>query len=685
MLIIKQINPTGAFSYGRSATIGVERRGLVNLVGVNEDSGGDSNGSGKSSLFNVVCEVLFGENPTGVSGAEVVNQVWGQGMASRVEFVSWEGIPYRVTYCREWKEDFYPVDNDNAAPYRGTTLFMDKWVDGCWRDSRGPSMAETRKAILAAVGVSYGRFVSVSYLSHRVGSRFLRGTNKDRVDILSGITGVEEWDKVLSNCRTEKGALQAQVGAVQSQIDFHRGALEELQRNLKELSQVDWETKALEYRAALAPKELAAAALEVRMKGQEKAIQDLVLQQQAVYSQGSAGVLSQEIADLSMEEARLRNPVNLEASLPQFDPRLDQDIVTRKAEVDAAKGQIQVFLRKGDLRGLEACPTCGTRITAKKKAELETALSDLQARVVELDGFLQEAVVAREEAARRIQEARKAAYDDLKKKADEVAVQIVEKRSRMADSASEWERLGAQAREASAGLLALQREHGAAMQEVATLRGWYDQCAQAIERKATFQKHADERIGKITEMESSIASSRAELEVVDWLISNIPFIKLHRLSVTMVSLSQRINQYLSEMGDTVRVNVSSFEEKKSSKGAADMKDLLKSEVKVEVVDGAKNIDPRLYSDGEVSKLSNAIVRSLHDLALQSGHGCNLILLDEIFAFVDQTNGQRIAESFKGISAWTTLITDNSGHVNNLLTFNETWTARKRQGLTTLEV
>jgi len=673
------------FSFGRSATINMERRGLVNLVGVNEDSGGDSNGSGKSSLFNVVCEVLFGENPTGVSGAEVVNQVWGMGMAARVEFVSWEGVCCRVTYCREWKEDFYPVDNDNAAPYRGTTLFLDRWVDGCWRDSRGASMAETRKAILTAVGVTYGRFTAISYMSHRVGSRFLRGTNKDRVDILAGITGVEEWDKILSNCRTAKGSFQTEVLGVQSQIDFHRGALEELQRNIRELSATDWNAKAQEYLGPLKDKQAAVLELQMKARVLEKQIADLSQQQRDVYSQGSAGALSQEIADLSMEEAKLRNPVNIEALLPAFDPGLDQQIILRKSAVDSAKGQVQAWLRKGDLRASDTCPTCGGKITAKKKAELAKELEELQANIVAMDGLLQEAVAARETAVQGIQEARKKSYDDLKAQADAVAVQIQEKRAAMAESSSEWERIGATIREATTTLLSLQHKQQAVQQEAATLQSYYDQCMQCVERLGTFQKHADERLGKITEMEASIASVKSDLEVVDWLISNIPYIKLHRLSVTMTSLSQRINQYLSDMGDTVRMNISSFEEKKSSKGAGDMKDLLKSEVKVEVVDGAKNIDPRLYSDGEVSKLSNAIVRSLHDLALQSGHGCNLILLDEIFAFVDQTNGQRIAESFKGIAAWTTLITDNSGHVNNLLTFNETWTARKRQGLTTLEV
>jgi DNA repair exonuclease SbcCD ATPase subunit len=139
------------------------------------------------------------------------------------------------------------------------------------------------------------------------------------------------------------------------------------------------------------------------------------------------------------------------------------------------------------------------------------------------------------------------------------------------------------------------------------------------------------------------------------------------------------------MGDTIRVNISSFEVKKSVKGAADMKDMLKSEIKVEVVDGSKNIDPRLYSDGETAKISNAIIRGLYDVASASGQGSNVLLLDEIFSYVDPDNAQKVADSFKKLQAPTTLVTDNSGHVCNLMRFDATWVVQKLNGMTTVLV
>ena len=113
---------------------------------------------------------------------------------------------------------------------------------------------------------------------------------------------------------------------------------------------------------------------------------------------------------------------------------------------------------------------------------------------------------------------------------------------------------------------------------------------------------------------------------------------------------------------------------------------MKSEVKVEIMDGTKNISPKLYSDGEISKISLAVIRALHELARKSNQGCNVMLMDEIFSFVDSNNSQRIAQSLSSfINRGTVFLTDNSGNLNDLINFDNVWVARKKDGKTTLEL
>lgn len=683
MLIIRSVNPTGLFSYGRSGNIDIERRGLVNLIGVNVDTGGDSNGAGKSSLFNAMCEILYGENPTGVNGNGAVNDVWGQGYAGRVEFISWEGIYYRVTSCRDWKENFYAVDTNTKVTYKGTDLYFEKYENEQWMDLRGARMLDTRKLILKATGVTYNRFLSISYLSHRVGSRFLRGTNRERVDILAGITGVEEWDRILKHCRSGLNQRNREVESFEKAFAYQRGALEQVRQQLTQFDQTDWQGQVFQYGKKIEAAELADANIKIEIDGFIAQTETLTQKQRGIYDQSGITGLSQEISDLSAEEARLRSAGNLEEKLPPFDPIHEQHVQDARSRLDVARGTINVFLREGDLRDLEKCPTCGTKITKARKTEMEKYLNQLQDDMQILNETHLGAIKGRDVYNKQTRDARAQAYKDLKGQADAIAKQIEVKRTQMKMSSSEYERITEEIRQISAQVAGLRVKQSSIQTEVNTLQLWVQQAQKAIEDVADLRSDEADRSTQIAKMESAISQTRDDLLVLNWFNSNIPYIKLHRLSLTMSELSEKVNHHLAEMGDTVRVNISSFEEKKSTRGAGDSKDLLKSDVKVEVVDGEKNIDPRLYSDGETAKISNALIRALHEMALRGGHGCNVILLDEIFAFVDLTNSQRVVDSLASICASTTLVTDNSGHVNDLLPFSEVWVARKQNGITTL--
>lgn len=685
MLTIRYVNPTGLFSFGKSANINIECRGLVNLIGVNDDTGGDSNGAGKSSFFNSMCEILYGENPTGVSGNGVVNDVWSQGYAGRVEFVSWEGVYYRVTSCRDWKEDFYAVDTDTKVLYKGTDLYFEKYENEQWKDIRGARMSDTRKLVLEAIGVTYMRFVSISYLSHRIGSRFLRGKNQERVDILAGITGVEEWDRILSSCRTEKNARVKKVEAAEQSIAYERGALEQVRQQLQQFEQTDWKGKVAQYGKQVKDAEGEASNLQVEIDKLTTQTETLSKQQREIYATSGITGLSQEISDLAAEEARLRNPGSLEDNLPSFDPAYEQKVQNSRSKVDVARGTVAVFLRKGDLRSLDICPTCGTKITKVRKVEMTKHFDQLQGEVQNLEVSHREDIAARDAHHAQVQDERAQTYAGMKAQADQIVLQIEKKRANMQASSSEYERLTEEIRQIGMQVSHVRVKQSAAQNEINTLHMWTMQAQKALQDMEVLHSDLEKRLANIIEMEDTISSSKDDLLILDWLISNIPYIKLHRLSLMMTALSEKVNQHLMQMGDTIRVNISSFEEKKSKRGAADAKDLLKSDVKVEVIDGEKNIDPRLYSDGETAKIANALIRALHEMALQGGHGCNVILLDEVFAFVDVTNSQRLVDSLTDVCAATTLVTDNSGHVNDLLPFNEVWVAQKQKGITRLGV
>jgi DNA repair exonuclease SbcCD ATPase subunit len=684
MLTIHSVNPTGLFSYGECNTIQLDNSGLIHLVGVNEDKGGDSNGSGKSSLFNSTCELLYGDNPTGVKNAGVVNSVWNKGTCARLEFTSHENIRYRITYCRGWKKDLYPVDNDNKVSYVGTSLFLDKFVDGVWRDDRGAGMPQTRQKILDAIGIPYDRFISVCYMSSRIGSSFIRGTTKERVDLLSGITGVYEWDKILERARSQKRNYQSQIEAIQRKIAYETGAVDSLKSQIKSVNvgQINVEIKSKE--AFIESLRSQYETLKEKIKGVETDIANLVTERDNSYNQDLVKRINSEIDALNKEYNKITYVPETHVVVPK---ELENAIAESGNKINFLKGKLgSIQSESAKLLDMKDCPLCGGKVSEKKKTnildkiheieeEIEQELKNYQERKIEYDTFVYNAI----EENKRQNEVKRVEKDNLLK-------QVEDKRKESSMALEKYTQLNSTIEGVNRQLSVVKDERSKIKSQGESLKSEIDRLRGRLVDHERMSTQVLEKEDAVTALRGEISGVETEIVTYDWLINNIPYIKLHKLSVSMADLSDMINKYLMEMGDSSKVVIKSFDMKKDIKGAADIKDLLKSEIKLEIIDGNKNIDPKLYSDGEIGKISNAFIRGLHDLALRSGYGCNIMMLDEIFSFIDEGNSQKVSDSFtKSVKGKTVFITDNSGRVRDLVNFDKVWVVRKKNGQSKIEV
>lgn len=766
MLTIYSINPTGMFSYGKCEDIQLMNKGLIHLKGLNHDKGGDSNGSGKSSLFNALCELLFQENPTGVKGDGVINSVWNKGMAGRVLFTAGDGHHYRVTYCRNWKDQLYPVDNDNGIAYLGTNLFLDRYDPDAkiWRDFRGSGMPATHLKILEILGISYERFLAISYMSNRTGNQFLRGTNRDRMDLLVGIIGIGEWDLVQDRARKKKKALNDQIKGMNESIAFERGAIQTLQGQLSNYNAVDWAQQVIKLNVDLNE------ARDRYKKSQEKvvscdaSIQELKNQQSQSYNQEYLASVDNELKLLGVqiqdEERSLSTPISisgdhsLEASRDSLKSSLmslqyslteaqkpvspgliapNADLVRSidsiKEAINRTKGKYE-FVKSQDsnLLSVDNCPTCGQAITDDQKygiinsknlelQSIEKVLneysSDLHRNQAALDSYvsehlerlkkerestlidLQAKIVSVEAEHASICEKIEADIAEKRVKAEQDrtdrSVRLTSLRARMQElnndrqkEIEKYQQFSVQIQQMGETLSGYRSELSKHQSDGMAIKSSIENCESKIKDIQALSAQIEEKQGQIALIDSNIMGLNNDLAVYSWLIDNIPSIKLHKMSLAMSEISNLVNQYFENMGESLRVRISAFAEKAKAKHAADIKDLLKAEVSLEITDGNKNISPRLYSDGEISKVSLAIAKSLHEMARKSGQGCNLMLLDEIFGFVDNNNSERMAQSLSSIlNRGTVFLTDNSGKVQDLVNFSHTWVAEKKNGQTKL--
>lgn len=763
-LTIHSINPTGMFSYGKEDDINLTNKGLIHLLGVNIDKGGDSNGSGKSSLFNALCEILFGENPTGVKGDGVVNSVWNKGMAGRVMFEASDGYVYRVTYCRNWKDNLYLPDNDNNKAYLGTNLFLDKYdpSEKRWMDCQAKGMPETRKKILDILGISYDRFLAISYMSHRTGNLFLRGTNKDRMDLLAGITGIGEWDLVLDGARKKKKALNSQIDGFNQSIAFEQGSINTLKEQLQSYRSFD-----LDNHIAGLNQELETARSNYKLTQEgiaviEAEVADLTTQQSKSYNQETLAIVDQELQSLNIqlsdEERALSMPVNVQPDqelaikanqlyteinqcqseinlnsgpLPvvQAPKQMTDSLSAIEQILNQDRGRLSLIMdQNSNLLDLDNCPTCKGEITQEKKDEIKKAKQDdidkVEASIksyedqavqlkADIEVYVSEQVkkletersdkvkylteqleqlntsynqllqwVEEDKQAKTVKAEEDRAARNLK--VNTLRSQIVDLQAKKQKEVEDYQAFSVRIQEKNNEVSQLKSNLAQYQSNGETIKASIESTETRIRENLALESQIGDKEAQVRILHDEITGINKDLKIYLWLIDNIPSIKLHKMSVAMSEISNLVNDYFTEMGESLRVNISAFAEKNKKKHAADVKDLLKAEVALQIVDGTKNISPKLYSDGEISKVSLAIAKALHEMARKSGQGCNLMLLDEIFGFVDTNNSQRMAQSLSSIlNKGTVFLTDNSGKVKDLVHFNHTWTATKTQGQTKL--
>jgi len=687
MLELVSVNPTGMFSYGPSKDVDLRNKGLVNLVGVNQDKQGCSNGAGKTSLFNAICELLFRQNPTGAKNDEIINNSWDRGFCGRISFKSWEQVPCRVTYCRKWKEVYYEVDNDTETSYTGTSLYFDKFLEGKWRNQCGASMADTSASIVSAIGLSYAQFVSISYMSHRVGSVFLRGSNKERMDLMSGIAGIEEWDRVLDNSRSSRRDLLSSVQDTERKVAFEEGQISALNNQLEGLNRVDWGKQQEEYTVNYAAFKELLTTFNVSLSVKQGELEVLQAQKGALVDGNKLELLHAELSDKEAACSTLGSDFRPpEITADDAYQALLAAKNTKSHELAGLQATVRVVKSGSDvLLSSDQCPTCGAKISKTKKDKYLKSVADAEKAVVAVSVEIEDIGRQMTQFEAISMEARLKLEGEKAQKLGVLQEEIEGKKKEINDLYYEQRKIDPQIQQCNSDISELQQKVSSTEGSIRSLSQYMAQCDENLEKIDVVMGQLSQAGASLLAVNQEVERLSGEVVIVDWVISNVPYIKLHKVSVTMQELSTLANQYLSGMGESIRVEISAFDEKKGKKGAADLKDMLKGEIKVVIRDGLKEIPPKLYSEGETGTISNALVLALNDLAKSLGYGCNVVLLDEIFAFIDGANSQKLAQSIEAPAVGTTFITDNSGNVSNFINFSETWVALKENGITTMEV
>lgn len=694
-----RVLPVGFFSYGEHGWIDLDNKGIVLLQG--------PVGSGKSSLFDVIAEVLYGTSPKrdgtrDVSESDIVNVQLGRACGA-VEFMVGPHR-YRVAYLRNWSGPAPlpgPSAQEGAGEYGGTTVYFERWDGSRWvqqgpdgRDLRYPKMADTWACVEEVTGLSYAAFCSSCYVPQDRALAFVRGKNAEREGILTTLMQLGRYDEATDRAKEKvaenkqqlagfDGVLttlrwrlsnvpEARVEDLRDQVLQAEAAALQCAKQLQELQeQVDTERVLAEGRAR------AAAKLRETLADLNRQIQEQAL---------ATGSLRAE-----MDRARLSAEVALRA-LPTMSPELEaasREKIAAGASVDAENRRLA-----GMLPGAGTCQSCGSVLDEKTLARHK----EEQARRVQIEkGRLsvaeEEEAVCRQRLSESVARERQRADSNRDRQLAEIEARQIEQAAKLVTFEAQRAALQAEIvdkeRPAASSDLAAQvaRLQQAQRQADATLASLRTSLALA-------EQHESQRV----QLALAVAVKEKEQAALDldqtewaWLSKHLPRVKQMKFAAGSGLINEALARHLAVLtGGTTRVTLQPFRLKKEAVKKPEGKrtaDDYVFEFNMQVEEGDKESVPiQLYSGGEKERMTLALVLALWELAASRGE-TSVLLLDEVLSYLDEGSIEKFVHLLEGLrrQVQTVILVGHDPTLAALLRPDEVWQAVKRDGATTIEV
>lgn len=177
----------------RDAHLTFDDKGLVAIKGENKDgTGADSNGSGKSSIFEAIFWCAFGETTKDISSDEIINSEAGKDCAVESTWLDEvTGIEYQINRYRKHKT------------YKDQSRFLVKHPSGPWEDRTKGKNSLTQSLIENALGMDKTVFKAACYASGEDCLDIPGMTDKELKELLEGALPFAKIEPVFLHYKTE--------------------------------------------------------------------------------------------------------------------------------------------------------------------------------------------------------------------------------------------------------------------------------------------------------------------------------------------------------------------------------------------------------------------------------------------------------------------------------------------------
>lgn len=725
MLKILSANPTGLGPFGYHADVVINDCGVVWLNGENRDKG-CNNGAGKSWFFNVIAFCLWGRVETVIGGSmtgsdELSNEILGLGACPRVLFEDGAGVLWRVTVSRKWKApkaNPSPYVQDSPLwPYKGSDIFLERLdhATASWVDERKSESPQTRKKILAIIGISYERYLVTTYLAQGKGLDFLRGTHGQRMAIFTDVMDLGVWDAATAECKVKRDAatkvaldrqvylarLQGEHSAISVLTDEQVAAITESNANAaKAIADAELKREELSTRLAQIAEQIGT----IRVGVNPYAVQVQEHHNKARYE---LHAIEQQLAEkYAQGRAIEQRNQNMRASIYQKrSPAVDQ-LNAKIAAAKASLARVQKSLADFLSGKLTHCPTCGQDLPNKVDgSHLQQDVDNVKAELnmLEAEQTLEvlsfSSVQTCEYTAENDRYVAECAVHKSALEALVLQEQVAKTRHASELAVLEEQRAAYDTSEASktAAIGELTVKQGEVSRHRTSIELWLQQTHSTVQsNSAALKSDAENKLRRcVTEERIKVAEKEMQHARLDetewtWLLKNLgdKGMKAYKLEVICQRLNELLVDALSDIDGSFRLWVKPYRVRDSAKGKAE-NDLTSEDVvndiTVYVQEGGKQAVPLyLYSGGEASVVAIALLVAMWQLADERGTGTNLLLLDEVVGFLDQRNSQVVSRFLEGLkTAGKTVIAVSHSQVVDSVNFDAVWRCVKVNGISTL--
>src|ERR1700722_47271 len=198
------------------------QRGIVVIRGVNQDRDNKSNGSGKTSLTNLIPVAWFGRTFKGQAHNRWSNRFH----------------PKEQAYVEICGRD---VKNRKIQVMRGRRPTELKLLVNGHNESAGMKSTDstgTQAHVEQVTGFTWDTLANAVYIDRSICDAFLSGTKAQRTEVLSRFQNLERFTKALKLVKKEAKENDDRYHIVKEQLSSVRGSIEERKQSLHELEKV---------------------------------------------------------------------------------------------------------------------------------------------------------------------------------------------------------------------------------------------------------------------------------------------------------------------------------------------------------------------------------------------------------------------------------------------------------------